>query len=410
MINLAIDLKPLREYPDYRKMFFGQLVSFVGSQITYVALPWQLYQLTHSTFQVGLLGVFQLIPLIVVGLWGGALADRVERRRICVISEILLALCNVALIVMTLRNQITVYAIYALGALMVSFNAIHRPAFSSMIPQIVKKKDLSRVSPLNSFISTFGMITGPAIGGLLLAHAGIVWTYVIDMLTYLFVIAMMIQLPRFEVQAVDKKVSSLQSIKEGMNYALTRRDLWGTYIVDIIAMTFAFPNPLFPMLAASFAGAEKLGWYYSATAIGALMATLTSGWTLHQKSHGKIITFAASGWGVGIIFFGLSLQYFYLSLIFLLLAGWSDMISGIFRGTMWNETIPNEKRGRLASVEMLSYASGPLIGQVFMGSLSDMFGASKGLIIGGTCAALGCLCIGKIISPFWNYRATTYDG
>jgi MFS family permease len=170
-------------------------------------------------------------------------------------------------------------------------------------------------------------------------------------------------------------------------------------------MTLAFPNPLFPLLAASIAGADKLGWYYSSIAVGALIATLTSRWTLFKKHHGQMITLSASLWGVCIVLFGLSLNFFYLSLLFLMAAGFFDMVSGIFRSTMWNETIPHDKRGRLASVEMLSYASGPLIGSTLMGWMADVWSASQALMIGGVSCFIICLLGGWSLREFWHYEA-----
>lgn len=406
MATIALDASPLREYPLYRRVFLGQLVSFFGSQITYVALPWQLYQLTHSTFHVGLLGLAQLLPLLLMGFWGGAIADAFERRWVCVLSQALLSVCNVVLIGLTLTGHITPWAIYLLGGIMAGISALYRPAYQSLIPQLVKREDIPRISPLNSFTSTFGMIAGPALGGVLLSSVGVSWTYVVDLATYVFAILMMVGLPTIQVPGGEgaRKVS-LVAIKEGLRYAASRKDLLGTYLVDVLSMTFAFPNALFPALAAVIAGEDKLGWYYSATAVGAFIGTLTSGWTPSRVRHGMIITFAASGWGVGIALFGATVDHFVLSLLFLVAAGWSDMISGIFRGTIWNQTIPQDRRGRLASVEMLSYASGPLLGNSLMGFMADAWGPGNALIVGGSMAALSCLALGRGLGPFWHYKA-----
>ena len=404
-MKIALDPSPLREYPLYRRIFLGQMVSFFGSQITYVALPWQLYHLTNSTFDVGLLGLAQLFPLIIMGIWGGAIADAVERKWICISVMSLLAVCNGVLIALTVTNHVTPAAIYLLGGLMAGLSSLYRPAFQSLIPQLVKREDLPRISPLNSFTSTFGMIAGPAVGGVLLSSVGIAWTYVVDLGTYLFAIFMMFGLPRIQVPGGDNVRITFKAIKEGLSYAVSRKDLLGTYLVDMISMSLAFPNPLFPALAATIAGEDKVGWYYSATAVGAFLGTMTSGWTPSRVRHGMIITIAATGWGIGIAFFGLTVNYFIPSLLFLLAAGWSDMISGIFRGTVWNQTIPQDRRGRLASVEMLSYASGPLIGNSLMGFMVDAWGIATALMIGGTMAAVGCFILGRLLKPFWYYRA-----
>jgi MFS family permease len=404
MLKIALDTSPLREYPLYRRVLAGHLVSFFGSQITYVALPWQLYQLTHSTFQVGLLSLAQLIPLLVVGFWGGAVADAFERRWVCVFAEVLLACCNLVLIALTLTHTITAHHIYAIGAVMAGLNSFHRPAYNSLIPQLVKPQDIPRISPINGFCTTFGMIAGPALGGILLSGVGVAWTYAVDFATYAFASWTLLGIPRIEVPGSERKVN-LSAVTKGFRYAWGRKDLLGTYLVDMVSMAFAFPNPLFPMLAAQIAGNDKVGWYYSATAVGACLGTLTSGWTPSRRRHGMIITLAATGWGLGIAGFGLTVNHFIPSLLFLVAAGWSDIISGIFRGTVWNQTIPGEIRGRLASIEMLSYASGPLVGSSIMGFLADLKGPSWALTTGGLLAAGGCLILGRALPPFWHYRA-----
>lgn len=404
-MRIALDVAPLKEYPLYRRVFLGQLVSFFGSQITYVALPWQLYHLTHSTFDVGLLGLAQLIPLLLMGVWGGAIADAVERKWICISVMGLLSVCNAVLIFLTVAGHITPMHIYLLGGVMAGLSSLYRPAYQSLIPQLVKREDIARISPLNSFTSSFGMIAGPAVGGVLLSSIGIKWTYVVDLATYLFAITMMLGLPRIQVPGGDHVRVTLKAVKEGLAYAVSRKDLLGTYLVDMVSQSLAFPNPLFPALAASIAGEDKVGWYYSATALGALIGTLTSGWTPARVRHGMIITLAASGWGLGIMGFGLTVNYFLPSLLFLLAAGWSDMISGIFRGTVWNQTIPQDRRGRLASVEMLSYASGPLIGNTLMGFMAAAWGIGPALLAGGFMATIGCFALGRLLKPFWYYRA-----
>jgi len=274
------------------------------------------------------------------------------------------------------------------------------------VPQVVTREAMPRVSPLNSFPTSFGMITGPAVGGLLIAGLGIQWTYAVDFLTYVFAMVMMFSLPKLPAQHAAQRRISWGMIREGLSYAWSRKDLLGTYLVDIFAMTLAFPNPLFPLLAKSGAGEEKLGWYYSAIACGAMLATLTSRWTIRVVHHGRMIALGASGWGLGILLFGLNIKSYFLSLAFLAFAGWSDMISGIFRQTIWNQTIPQERRGRLASIEMLSYVSGPLLGNSLMGLLADRFGPEAALSAGGGVAMVSCLALALVLKSFWNYRAT----
>ena len=202
----------------------------------------------------------------------------------------------------------------------------------------------------------------------------------------------------------EKKKANLSSIVDGFKYAVKRPELLGTYVVDMASMTFAYPNALFPALAKNLGGADKLGWLYSSVAIGAFVASLTSGWTHKVLRHGKMITISAFLWCVFIALFGVSTN-FYLAILCLGLAGFVDMISGVFRATMWNETIPTEYRGRLASVEMISYSAGPLIGNTFMGTMAEGVGFQYALMWGGIAGCFLVLILGVGITSFWKYRA-----
>jgi MFS family permease len=399
----VLDLSPLKKYPNYRWLYTGQIVSVFGSMITYVAIPFQMYEITKSTTHVGMLGIVQLIPLVISGFWGGALADSFERKKIVIFTDIANAIGNLLLILFTLSGSREYYVLYALAGVMAIFKGIERPALESMIQQLFDKKDIPKVSTLQSIKTTAGMILGPALGGVLIASVGIMFTYVIDLFTYLFSLYCVLQLKNLKVLETKRK-ANVSTILDGFKYAWKRPELMGTYVVDMASMTFAFPNPLFPALASLMGQPGRLGWLYSATAVGAFVGSLTSSWTHRYLRHGKGITIAAFLWCVGIFCFGLT-SNFYAWLLFLGLAGWADMISGIFRATMWNETIPEDYRGRLASVEMISYSSGPLLGNTFMGVLADQQGFNNALMIGGVVGGVFVLILGLGIRSFWKYSA-----
>lgn len=398
-----LDLSPLKKYPNYRWLYTGQIVSVFGSMITYVAIPFQMYEITKSTTHVGMLGIVQLIPLVISGFCGGALADSFERKKIVIFTDIANAIGNLLLILFTLSGSKEFYVLYALAGVMAIFKGIERPALEAMIQQLFDKKDIPKVSTLQSIKTTSGMILGPALGGVLIATVGIMFTYVIDLFTYLFSLYCILQLKNLKVLEKKRK-ADVSSILDGFKYAWKRPELMGTYVVDMASMTFAFPNPLFPALASLMGQPGRLGWLYSATAVGAFVGSLTSSWTHRYLRHGKGITIAAFLWCVGIFCFGLT-SNFYAWLLFLGLAGWADMISGIFRATMWNETIPEDYRGRLASVEMISYSSGPLLGNTFMGVLADQQGFNNALMIGGVVGGVFVLILGLGIRSFWKYTA-----
>jgi MFS family permease len=399
----SIDLTPLKIYRNYRWLYLGQMISFMGSMITYVAIPFQMYQLTQSTFYVGLLGVVQLVPLVLSGIWGGALADSLNRKKLAIMMAAASATGNLLLMLFTLSGSTNHYWLFLLSGLMAIGKGLERPAMEALTQQLVELKDLPKVSTLQSFKNTSGLILGPALGGILISNVGIAATYFADFLTYLLSIICLWQLKDIPELKFRKKVS-FAAIAEGFRYAWSRPDLLGTYLVDMVAMTFAYPNPLFPAIAMSLGDASKLGWLYSAPAVGAMLATLTSGWTHRAIYHGRIIAITALLWCVGIFAFGLSTN-FYLALIFLGLAGGVDMISGIFRATIWNETIPQEYRGRLASVEMISYSSGPLLGNTFMGALADEVGMVSALSWGAVAGSVSVIILSLALKAFWNYRA-----
>lgn len=403
MSLLSLDVSPLKNNPNYRWLYTGQFVSFFGSMITYVAIPFQMYEITGSTFHVGMLGIVQLIPLVIFGFWGGALADSVDRRKMVVITDICSAIGNLLLAGFALSGSKSFEFLYLLAGLSAVCKGLERPSLEALTQQLIKKEDIPKVSSLQSFKSTCGMIMGPAVGGILISSIGIVATYVVDFFTYSFSLYCILKLKDFPV-LTEKRKANLSTIMNGFKYAIKRPDLLGTYVVDMASMTFAYPNALFPALAKTLGGADKLGWLYSSIAAGAFAASLTSGWTHKILQHGKMITIAAFFWCAGIVVFGLS-SNFYLAILALAFAGFVDMISGIFRATMWNETIPAHYRGRLASVEMISYSAGPLLGNTFMGAMAEGVGFQSALMWGGIAGGFLVLILGVGIRSFWNYRA-----
>jgi MFS family permease len=403
MAIFSLDVSPLKENSNYRWLYLSQLISFFGSMITYVAIPFQMYEITGSTFHVGMLGIVQLIPLVISGFWGGALADSFDRRKLVVITEVAAAVGNLFLVGFAFSNSQAYWILYLLSGLMAIFRGIERPSLEALTQQLIKKEDIPKVSSLQSFKTTTGMIMGPAVGGILISTFGIVATYAVDCLTFVVSIYCLMQLKNYPV-LLNKRKADLSSIMDGFRYAMKRPDLLGTYVVDMASMTFAYPNPLFPALAKTLGGADKLGWLYSSIAIGAFLASLTSGWTHKVLAHGKMITICALLWCVGIAAFGVS-QNFYIAIFALAFAGFVDMISGIFRSTIWNETIPSDYRGRLASVEMISYSAGPLLGNTFMGAMAEGVGFENALMWGGIAGGFLVLIVGVGINSFWNYKA-----
>ncbi len=400
---MFLDLSPFRKYPHFRKLYAGQLVSYIGTMITYVALPYQVYHLTNSSFAVGLIGLVQLVPILFTAFLGGAYADAVDRKKILLVAEALLAICSGLQAWNASLASPKIWIVYAVAALASAINGFHRPAHQSILPRLIAKEDIPAVSALGSLRSNLASIGGPAIGGLILARFGLGTAYLVDVVSFAFSFSMIAALPSI-LPTGEKKSPSLQTIREGISYAKSRQELIGTYAVDFIAMIFGMPNALFPAMAAGYGGAKVLGWFYSAPSIGALVATLFSGNLKKVKRHGAGVIVAALVWGVAIILFG-AIHNLWIALFFLGVAGAADMVSVVYRFTIWNETIPDRLRGRLAGVEMLSYLSGPMLGNVESGMVAAATTTAFSVISGGVlCVVFVGLSV-VWLPKFWSYHS-----
>lgn len=403
-MSYLLDLSILRRNKNYALLYIGQFVSFAGTMITSVALPYQIYMMTHSTLMVGLLSLAQLLPVLVTALIGGVFADRYHRRRLLLIAETVLMLGSLILAINAMLETPHLWILFIVSAIMSGFNGLHRPAMESIVQQIVAKEDLPAVSSLSNIKYSIASIGGPAIGGLLIATAGISITYMVDVFTFLISLIALICMTNIPRPNNTSDDSTWQALKEGCRYAFSRQELVGTYVVDFMAMIFGMPTALFPAIAMSFGGATVLGLLYSAPAVGALAISLFSGWTKRIKRHGVAISIAATLWGVSIALFGLA-SNFWVALFFLAFAGAFDCISGIFRMTMWNETIPNEYRGRLAGIEMISYLSGPRLGDTEAGLVAAAFGVTASIVSGGVLCVLSVAVCSLMLPKFWRYKS-----
>jgi MFS family permease len=409
--SVAIDLAPIKISRDFRLLYLGQTISFFGSMMTYVVMPWQMYQLTKSSLAVGLLGAVEFIPMLLLAFVGGALADYVDRRRLLRMTELLTALAVAVLAVNSLLAHPRVWVIYVVAGLFAAFNGLQRPSREALIQQLVPTEHMTAVAALHTLRYSIAAILGPAIGGLLAVSIGPILTYSIDLGT--FVVSLItLWLINATPRAADADRPSLKSIAEGIRYARSRPELLGTYLIDINAMFFGMPMALFPAYAESF-GVVSFGMFevksavgllYAMPAVGSLLATLSSGWTSRIHRHGAAITLAAAVWGLAIIGFGLA-HSVWLAFFFLALAGGGDTISGLFRMAMWNQTIPDRLRGRLAGIEMISYMTGPLLGNAEAGAVATLFSVRTSIVSGGILCAIGSGVLGVLLPTFWRYHA-----
>lgn len=395
-----MDLTPLRNR-DYRFLYAAQFVSLIGTMVTYVALPYQMYRLTGSSFSVGLLGLVELVPLLATAFIGGVMADAVDRRRIAIVTDVALAAGSATLASFAARGA-SASLLYLVAAWMSAVTGLQRPAIESLVPRLVAKHELPAAASLAVVRGSVGMIAGPAVGGLLIASTGLTATYWVDVASYAASLACLAMI-RAVPPAADAERPSVAAVIEGFSYASSRQELIGTYVVDFVAMIFGMPLALFPAISDRFGGPSALGLLYAAPAVGALAASLTSRWTPRIHRHGLAVMLSAAVWGLAIVAFGLC-QRLWPALAYLAIAGGADGVSGIFRMTMWNETIPDTLRGRLASIEMVSYMSGPLLGHLEAGAVAAAFGVTASVVSGGVLCVAGVLACGV-----WRPRFVRYD-
>jgi MFS family permease len=399
--SVAVDVGLLRRRRDLRLLIVGQTVSEVGSMATFVAVPFQAYELSGSSLAVGLLGVAEFVPVIVLALVGGALADAFDRRRLVQIAEVGAAVVAGALLLNAALPDPQLWVLYVCSALMAAFTALRRPPLDALIPRLVERDELKAAAAIQFSFHNVAAISGPALGGVLIAAAGLSVTFAVDIATFVLSLVVLTMM-RTPPPPADAAPPSLQSIKEGVRYARSRQELVGTYLVDMNAMFFGMPMALFPAIAKRYGGAEVLGLLYAAPSAGSIVVTLTSGWARHVHRHGRAIVYGAAAWGVAIVAFGLA-DVLWLGLACLALAGGMDTISGIFRSTIWNETIPDHLRGRLAGVEMISWSSGPLLGDAEAGALAALAGVRASVISGGIACVAGTAVLALALPRFWAY-------
>ena len=403
---LRMDTTPLRESRDFRLLFLAGTVFYFGGMITYVAVPFQIYQLTGSNFAVGAIGLVELAPILVFGLYGGALADHVDRRRLLIATGLGQAVFTLVLTWNAFRDDPDVWVIFVVAVALTSCSALQRPSREALLPRTVTHAQLPAANALSSFGIQIGLLAGPALGGILIASVGIGWCFVVDVVG-LVVASYLYVLMRGYPHREETTPPSLAGIKEGMVYALRRRDLLGTYFVDIVAMMFAAPVVLFPALVEEvFDQPHLLGMLYTSEVVGAMVATTLSGWTARVHHHGRAIVLAAAMFGAMVALAGV-MPNIWLVALFLAFAGAADMVSGIFRGTVWSQTIPESMRGRLAGIEMLSYSVGPLSGQVRAGVTADLWSVRGAITSGGIACVAGVGATALWLRDFWTYDART---
>ncbi|MGE6734624.1 MFS transporter [Streptomyces sp. NPDC059900] len=404
--RILADLTPLRTSVDYRRLWIGNTISWLGQAMTALAVSLQVYDITHSSFSVGLVGLFSLVPLVVFGLYGGAIADTVDRRKLGLYSSLGSCGLSVALAAGAFAGFHHVWFLYSVVALQAVCGALNSPARSSMIPRLLPPEQLPAANALSSMTTTSGTMLGPMLGGLIVGLWGYQAAYTVDAVAFSASLYAMWRLPAMRPEGSEEGVRRKRaSVLDGLRFLATRPNLRMTFFSDMCAMVLAHPRALFPAVAVVwFAGdAKTAGLLVAAPAVGALLGAVFSGWLGRIRRHGLAILCAVAGWGTAIAVFGLT-RNLWLGLFFLALAGCADTVSMVFRSTMLQAAVPDEMRGRLQGVFIVVVAGGPRLGDFIAGSVGDLSSPGVAVVGGG----IACVVAVGLLALRWP-RFARYD-
>lgn len=389
----------MRRSRDFRFIYTGQLVSVLGSQLTAVAVAFQVYQISHSSFDVGLVSLVQLFPLLACSLIGGSVIDAVDRRRLLIGVEILMAGSSAALGVNADLGP-RLWPLFVFPAVTAGLTGIDTPTRNAMIPNLVEADQLTNATAMFQALIQLGAVVGPAAGGLLLAGAGIRFVYWVDVASFAVSVLAASAMSPQPVRG-DATTPGLRSVVEGLRFVKGHQPLKGSYAIDVNAMVFGMPRALFPALATTVfgGGAGVLGLLYAAPGAGALLGALTTGWVGRVVRQGRAVVIAVVVWGAAIAAFGL-VSSLPVALALLAVAGWADMISALFRNTILQFSVPDHLRGRLLGVKMAVVQGGPRVGDLEAGSVAALFGNEVSVVSGGLLCVAGAVALALRLPRF----------
>jgi MFS family permease len=395
--RVFLDLAPLRLDRDFRWLWFGQAVSGIGNQVTRLALPYQVYVMTGSTLAIAALTAFQLVPILLFSLGAGSVADAVDRRRLLIVTQIGLMASSAALVGLALVPSPPLIALFVVAFAAAGLGSIDQPARSSAVPRLVPPERLPAAIALGQLNFQIASVVGPAIAGIVIATIGLPAAYGLDVVTFAASFVGLVAIAPLPPHATAAR-PGLAAIREGLRYAMSRRVILSTFVIDLDAMIFGMPTSLFPVLALDVfhAGPTGLGLLGAAPAVGALLGALLSGWVSSVRRVGQAVIVAVAIWGVAITLFGLSTFSFLLALVFLAVAGAADVLSAVFRSTIIQLAAPDELRGRISSIHILVVTSGPRLGDIEAAAAAAVIGAQASVISGGILCVLGVAVVARL--------------
>lgn len=400
----TLDTRPLHIAP-FRRLLIGQGTSFIGSMLTQVAVPVQVYALTRSSLYVGYVGLAGLLPIVVFGLYGGAIADAVDRRVLYLWSSLGGWAVTLALLLQTLLDARNVWLILALVVVQSGMFAVASSARGAIIPRIVPVELVPSANTLNFTVGNVGQVVGPLIAGVLVSlDHGFAYAYAIDAILFTAALFSAFRLPSLPPQGAPQR-ADMRAVAEGLRFIAVRPVLLMSFVVDITAMVLAMPRSLFPAVADDRFGGN-VGPLYAAIAIGAVLAGLSSGWIGRVRRQGRALVFAIAGWGAAVALSGLAHQL-WLVVALLALAGAFDLVSAVYRQTILQTYAPDEMRGRMQGVFIAVVAGGPRLGDVRAGTTAALTNPTVSWVAGGVACILVVVVAGLIVRPFWRYDTRT---
>jgi len=406
--RVVVDTRPLH-YPAYRRLWLSTVVTTVGSQFTVVAVPKQIYDLTGSSGYVGLTGMFGLVPLVVFGLWGGAVADTVDRRSLLLVTNSGIALTSLLLWVQAALGVGNVWLVLGLFAVQQAFFAVNSPARSASIARLVPTHLLPAATALGATVFHLGAVLGPLLAGVLLPLVGLSTLYLVDAIALCAALWAVWLLPPLPPLNGAPRRAGLRDVWDGFRYLATRGVLLASFLADIIAMVAGLPRALWPEMAERTfgdppGGGPALGWLYAAMPLGAFLAGLVSGWQSHVRRHGVAVVAAVCAWGLAVVGFGLSTSLAW-AVVFLALGGAADFVSMVFRGAILQTAATDEMRGRMQGVFTVVVAGGPRLADVLHGGAAALVGTTAAAAGGGALVVVLMLAAAACLPSFLRYRA-----
>jgi predicted MFS family arabinose efflux permease len=407
--RILVDTTPLRESREFRLLFTGQLISIIGTQLTVVAIPYQVYSMTHSSLQVGAISLAQLVPFLAGALSAGPIGDTVDKRRIMIWTAAAMILTSTAMAVNAAAAHPSLVVLYVVSALAAGLMGFSNTARMASVPGMVERRHLSAAAAMMQIVFQLGVIVGPALSGLLLG-IGLPLVYALDAGSFVVATVTSALLRPIPPAADAGGLSPWQSTREGLRYLRTRQALQGVYLIDVNAMVFGMPRALFPAMAGAVfgGGTVTLGFLYAAPGVGALIGAVTTGWVAHLRRQGWAVIVAVSVWGAAIALFGL-VDTLWVGLVLLAVAGWADVISAVLRNTILQSSVPERFRSRMSSIQMAVVQGGPRVGDMESGAVATLTSVEFSVVSGGLACIAGAAVIGALLPVFRHHVAGEVD-